>query len=151
MIQKTSWKSESIALVFGALIVFNLFEDRAQLDWVGNLDAIFGLTFWPLMNVVYPLAAVVVFLLYGKSKGSLHFQWTSIMLFAAFLAATVILRLDDVFKILNYIGIDYLIDLPAIYWTVARCLYLFTAIGTFFTFGSACKRGRQKAMKGNEL
>ena len=62
-----NWKSESLALVFGMLIILIIFGDAAQVSWVGNLDTIFGLTYWHLMDVIYHLASIMVFLLYGKS------------------------------------------------------------------------------------
>ena len=37
-----NWKSESLALVFGMLVIFMIFGDAAVVDWVGNLDYAFG-------------------------------------------------------------------------------------------------------------
>ena len=129
-----NWKSESLALVFGVLIIFMIFGDAAHFDWVGNLDTIFGLRYWHLMDVLYPLTSIVVFLLYGKSKGSLHVRSTSVMLFVAFLAAIVIMQFDDIFVVFNHP-----ITMPAVYWAIARWMYLITAITTFFAFGESCK------------
>jgi hypothetical protein len=137
-----NWKSESLALVFGMLIIFMIFGDAAHFDWVGNLDTIFGLRYWHLMDVLYPLTSIVVFLLYGKSKGSLHFRRTSIRLFVVFLIAIVIMQFDDIFVVFNHP-----IILPDIYWTTDRCLYLFTAITTFFAFGRSC---RNKSPESNQ-
>ena len=129
-----NWKSESLALVFGVLIILIVFGDTAQLSWVGNLDTIFGVAFSSLMDIIYPLASIVIFILYGKAKGSLHLQRSSIMLFVAFLIAILIMQFDDIFEVLNHP-----IILPVIYWTIARWLYLFTALITFFAFGRSCK------------
>ena len=129
-----NWKSESLALVFGVLIILIVFGDAAQLSWVGNLDTIFGVTYSSLMDIIYPLASIVIFILYGKAKGSLHLQPRSIMLFIAFLIAILIMQFDDIFEVLNHP-----IILPVIYWTIARWLYLFTALTTFFAFGRSCK------------
>jgi len=129
-----NWKSESLALVFGVLIILIVFGDAAQLSWVGNLDTIFGVTYSSLMDIIYPLASIVIFILYGKAKGSLHLQSRSIMLFIAFLIAILIMQFDDIFEVLNHP-----IILPVIYWTIARWLYLFTALTTFFAFGRSCK------------
>jgi hypothetical protein len=129
-----NWKSESLALVFGVLIILIVFGDAAQLSWVGNLDTIFGVTYSSLMDIIYPLASIVIFILYGKAKGSLHLQPRSIMLFIAFLIAILIMQFDDIFEVLNHP-----IILPVIYWTIARWLYLFTALTTFFSFGRSCK------------
>jgi hypothetical protein len=134
-----NWKSESFALVFGMLIILIIFGDAAQVSWVGNLDTIFGLTYWHLMDVIYPLASIVVFLLYGSSKGRLRLRGTSILLLIAFLIAIFIMQLDDVFVVLNHP-----IELPAVYWTTARWVYLFTAITTFFAFGQSCKNRTSK-------
>ena len=128
------WKSESLALVFGMLIILIIFGDAAWVSGVGNLDTIFGQTYFPLMDILYPLASIVVFLLYGKSKGSLHVRSTSVMLFVAFLAAIVIMQFDDIFVVFNRP-----ITLPAVYWAIARWMYLITAITTFFAFGESCK------------
>ena len=129
-----NWKSEGLALVFGMLIILIIFGDSAGFNHVGGLDTIFGLTYWHLIDVIYLLASVVVFLLYGKSKGSLHLRRTSVVLFVTFLAAIVIMQFDDIFVVFNHP-----IILPAIYWTIARWLYFFTAITTFFAFGQSCK------------
>jgi hypothetical protein len=137
-----NWKSESLALVFGMLIILIIFGDAAQVSWVGNLDTIFGLTYWHLMDVIYPLASIVVFLLYGRSKGRLCLRGTSILLIIAFLLAIFIMQLDDIFVVLNHP-----IILPDAYWTIARWLYLFTAITTFFAFGQSCKNRTSKTTK----
>jgi len=129
-----NWKSESLALVFGMLIIFMIFGDAALLDWVGNLDYAFGHIFWPATDLIFPLSSILVFLLYGWSKGGLHLQRTSILLFLAFLTAIIIMQFDDIFVVFNHP-----ITLPTIYWTTARILYLFTALTTFFAFGRSCK------------
>lgn len=128
------WKSEILALVFGVLIILIIFGDAAQLSWVGNLDTIFGVTYSSLMDIIYPLASIVIFFLYGKTKGNLDLKLRSIVLFVAFLIAILIMQFDDIFEVLNHP-----IILPVIYWTIARWVYLFTALTTFFAFGRSCK------------
>ena len=66
------FRNEVFALAFGVLLVLVTFGDNhlgsihtAQL---GNLDAIFGLVLWPAIDLIYSLATVAVFLLYGWSK-----------------------------------------------------------------------------------
>ena len=135
MWEKMNWKSESLALVFGMLIVFMVFGDATQVNWVGNLDTIFGLKYWPLMDVVYPLASIIVFLLYGKSKGNLQLRRNSILLFVAFLITITIIQFDDICEVLNHS-----IELSPIYWSTARWVYIFTAVSTFFAFGQSCKK-----------
>ena len=142
------WKSESLALVFGMLIILIIFGDAAWVSGVGNLDTIFGQTYFPLMDILYPLASIVVFLLYGKSKGNHHFRRYSILLFLGFLVALIIMIFDDFVNIPHHIAYDILhnsameeqFTLPAIYWAIARLLYLFTSITTFFAFGQSCKK-----------
>jgi hypothetical protein len=129
-----NWKSESLALIFGMLVIFMIFGDAAQVNWVGNLDYAFGHIFWPATDVIYPLASVVVFLLYGRSKGILRLHRSSILLFIAFLISILIIQLDDLFVVLNHP-----IELSAIYWTAARWFYPIAAITTFFAFGHSCK------------
>ncbi len=134
--------SEILALIFGAFVVFNVFEDRAPIHWVGNLDTIFGVTHYRLVDVIYFLVPVAVFLLYGKSKGNLRLRATSALLFATFLAALLLLRLDDVVAVFNYVGLFSPIDVEAdswtSYWIVAACLYSAVSIFTFFSFGRSC-------------
>jgi len=106
------------------------FGDAAQPIGVGNLDNAFGHFFWPATDLIFPLASVAVFLLYGKSKGVLHLRRANIMLFIAFLGAIIMIQLDDIFKIF-----DFSIILPIIYYPVARWVYAFTAITTFLALG----------------
>jgi len=69
-----NWKSEGLALAFGMLIILLVFGDATQISWVGNLDIIFGLTYWRILKAIYPVASIAVFLLYGKSKGTMQFN-----------------------------------------------------------------------------
>jgi hypothetical protein len=64
------FKSEVLALAFGALLIFVTFGDAHIYWFIGNLDTIFGLTFWRVLDVFYPVASAVVFLLYGWVKGN---------------------------------------------------------------------------------
>ena len=54
-------KKEILALAFGMLIFLITFGDSHLASNVGNLDTIFGLTFWRLLDVVYPALTIVVF------------------------------------------------------------------------------------------
>ena len=102
-----NWRSEIIALAFGALVVFNVFEDRAPIHWVGNLDTIFGTGHYITMDLIYFFAPIVLFLRYGRSKGELRLRRTGILLFAAFLALLTMLRLDDSLAVLNRFSRDW--------------------------------------------
>jgi hypothetical protein len=130
-----NWKREIPALVFGMLIILVIFGDAAAVRGVGNLDTVFGTSYWPLMDVIYPLASIAVFLLYGQSKGGIQIQVVTILAFLALLAGLLIIQFDDIFQLFNHP-----ITLPQVYWTTARWLYLFISIGSFLTFGQACQR-----------
>jgi hypothetical protein len=131
-LKKTNWKSESLALAFGMLMILVIFGDQAQIR-VGNLDTIFGQTLYPLMDVIYPLASMAVFILYGKSKGAVKFRLRSNLLLLTFFAAQILIQLDDIFEVFNHPVI-----LPNLWWFVVRLLYLFIAPVAFFAFGAAC-------------
>jgi hypothetical protein len=57
------------------------FGDSHLAGNVGNLDTIFGLIFWRLLDVVYPVASVVVFLLYGREKHGMKIDLRSALIF----------------------------------------------------------------------
>jgi hypothetical protein len=137
-----NWKRESLALVFGMLIVPIIFGDTLQGNRAGNLDTVFGQTYGHLMDVIYPFASIVVFLLYGKSKGGIQIHIASILLFLAFLAGLSIIQFDDFFVLLNHP-----ITLPWVWWTTARWCYLFISTGSFFAFGWVS--GKLKSRQGN--
>ena len=101
-----SLKSEFLALIFGLLLVFITFGDQplgtVSGTTVGNLDTIFGLQLWPVMDVVYPLLAIVVFLLYGWVKsGEFRFKTSTFLLFASFLAMLFLINIDDVAQVFD--------------------------------------------------
>ncbi len=61
-----SIKSEIFALFFGVLLILVTFGDDhfgATLSGVGigNPDTVFGISFWPVLDVIYPLASIAVF------------------------------------------------------------------------------------------
>jgi hypothetical protein len=132
-IRNSNWKSELLALVFGLLMVLVIFGDQAGVTGVGNLDTIFGSSRWFLMDIVYPLSSLIVFLIYGKSKGRLEINRRSVLTLLAFLVAQIVIQFDD-FVVLFYREVAF----PQIYWTVIRLVYLFAAPGAFLAFGSAC-------------
>ena len=95
-----SFKSEFLALLFGLLLVFITFGDQplgtVSGITVGNLDTIFGLQLWPVMDVVYPALAICVFLLYGWAKrGEFRFKAGTFLLFASFLIMLFLISIDD--------------------------------------------------------
>jgi hypothetical protein len=131
------WKSEILALVFGMLLVLVTFGDAAQLDRVGNLDTIFGDNFWRSMDVIYPLATIIVFLLYGAVRGGIQIRPLSVLIFLAFAAALVMIIIDDIFEVLNHP-----VTLSPTYWAAARWTYPLVAGASFLAFGWVC--GRRK-------
>jgi predicted house-cleaning NTP pyrophosphatase (Maf/HAM1 superfamily) len=62
-------KAEALALSFGALIILVTFGDAYIQPFIGNLDTIFGLSLWKLMDILYPALSILVFLFYGRLKG----------------------------------------------------------------------------------
>ena len=89
-------KSEIIALTFGILLILLTFGDAHLVGSVGNLDTIFGLAFWKPLDVVYSLASIVVFLLYGKVKGGLRFNVVTMLVLLSYLFALALISLDDI-------------------------------------------------------
>jgi hypothetical protein len=112
------------------LVVLITFGDSHLVPYVGNLDTIFGVTFWRLLDVMYPLLSVVVFLLYGKEKHGLKINLRSAVIFAAFVAALLLICLDDVALVLH-LGLEP----PMAYWVAMEWLYPVIAVFTFFLFG----------------
>jgi hypothetical protein len=141
MSQKVSWQSEFFALVFGILMVLVLFGDKTQIAEVGNLDCIFGQALGHLMDVIYPIASMAIFILYGKSKGVIKFRDKSILWLLTFFAGQVIIQFDDIYSVV----FNHTITLPNIWWTMARILYFVIAVVTFFAFGAACEKNGSKA------
>jgi len=79
-------KSEILSLFFGVLLVLITFGDDYLMPFIGNLHTILGLSFWRALDTIFPLAAILVFLLYGWVKGKgLKFNKTTIDLLISFL------------------------------------------------------------------
>jgi hypothetical protein len=136
--KEMNWKSETLAFIFGMLVILVTFGDALpNLHNVGNLDTMFGQTWWPLMDVIYPLASIAVFLLHGWVNGGFRIYYASIILFLFFLAGLAMIDIDDVFTVLNYP-----VTLPETYWVIARWLYPFFALVSFFAFGWICRKSR---------
>ena len=55
-----------LSLMFGILIILKDFSDSSPLSKsIGNLDQIFGTGMWYPLEVIYPIASIAVFLLFG--------------------------------------------------------------------------------------
>ena len=127
-----SLKSEIVAFAFGVLLILVTFGD-AHLVWtVGNLDNIFGIRYWKLIDVLYPLASIAVFLLYGRVKGGLRINLLTAVLFFSYLVALALVNIDDISVVLN-LGI-----MPTrTYWLAIEWFYPLYSCVAFFMFGKA--------------
>jgi len=127
-----SLKSEILALVFGVLLILLTFGD-AHLDQnVGNLDIIFGHAFWPLSDVAYALASVVVFLFYGRVYGGFRINVLTVGMFLTYLVALALISLDDIAAVLHIS-----LTLTRDYWVVAEWFYPIYSSIAFFIFRRA--------------
>jgi len=128
-------KSEIIALAFGALLILLTFGDAHLVSYVGNLDSIFGSFFWKPLDVMYALASILVFLLYGKIKGGLRFNVVTILVFLSYLFALALISVDDISLVLN-------LHLTMVkgYWIVVEWFYPIYSSIAFFIFGRANAR-----------
>ena len=132
-------KSEAIAFFFGVLLILLTFGDsRFQIaatgSAIGNLDSILGPTLWPVLDVVYPLATIVVFLLYGWSKQEkLRINITTIVLFLSFLAVLTLMIADDIAEGLGFLSFHP----PQLYWNIISSVYPIYSALVFFLFGKA--------------
>jgi hypothetical protein len=124
-------RSEILAVMFGALLILVTFGDGHIYWFVGNLDTIFGLTFWRLLDILYPVASIVVFLLYGRVKGNgLKINAMTAFLFVSFITLLVLINIDDVVQILNLT-----FEPSKTYWTIMEWVYPLYTGSAFFLFG----------------
>jgi len=125
-------KSEVLALAFGMLLILVTFGDAHLARHIGNLDTIFGLGFWRLLDVLYPLLSICVFLLYGREKGGLKINPLTVGLFISYLVALALVSVDDIALVLNLP-----ITPPRTYWIAMEWFYPIYSIIAFFIFGRA--------------
>ncbi len=133
-------RSEILAFSFGVLLILVTFGDdnlgRISGVAVGNLDTIFGQALWPVMDVVYPLATIAVFLLFGWAKSQrLRINWKTMLLFSLFLLALALIIIDDLAIGLNRVGFFFFLSLPRLYWVAISWVYPVSSAITFFLFG----------------
>ena len=138
-----SFKSEFLALIFGLLLVFITFGDQplgtASGITVGNLDTIFGLRLWPVMDVIYPLFAIAVFLLYGWVKsGEFRVRTSTFLLFASFLALLFLISMDDVAQVF-----DLTIHLSRTILMVVSWAFMIFGGLTFLAYGKFNEKKRK--------
>ncbi len=136
---KMALRSEVFALIFGALLILVTFGDNhLKVEGgsivVGNLDTVFGLTLWQAMDVIYFLALIAVFLLYGWTKSSSWFRLksVSILLFVSFLVVLSLISVDDFAQVL-----DLSLELPDVYWIVVSWVFPVYSSIVLFIFGRA--------------
>jgi hypothetical protein len=133
-----SFRSEVLVFFFGMLVILVTFGDDhigATLGGfgIGNLDTIFGQTFWPVLDVIYPLATVLVFLLYGWTKqGRLRITASTVLLFVSFLAVIALVNFDDL-----AIALRLAVYPPQIYWSIILWIYPVYSGIALFLFGKA--------------
>lgn len=132
VIENMGLKSEIIGLTFGVLLILLTFGDSHLVGNVGNLDTIFGIAFWKPLDALYPLASIVVFLLYGKIKGGLRFNAMTMLVFISYLFALALISLDDIALVLKL-----QITLPKDYWIGVEWFYPIYSSIAFFIFGRA--------------
>jgi len=121
-----------MALAFGLLIILLTFGDSHLVAYIGNLDTILGLAFWKPLDVLYPLASILVFLLYGKAKGGLRFNALTVLVFLSYLFALALISLDDIVLVLKL-----QVTLSKDYWIAVEWFYPIYSIIAFFLFGKA--------------
>ena len=96
------------------------------------MDTIFGLGFWRLLDVLYPLLAIGVFLLYGREKGGIKINPLTIGVFVSYLVALVLISVDDIALVLNLS-----LTPPRTYWIAMEWFYPIYSFIAFFIFGWA--------------
>ena len=126
-----SYRSEILAFAFGALLIFLTFGDDYLSKNIGNLDTIFGLGLWPVLDVVWPIATIAIFLLYGREKGNgLKINSTTVLLFLSFLTVLMLITVDDITLVLR---ISF--NEPNTYGIVMMWVYPVYSGVAFFLFG----------------
>jgi hypothetical protein len=129
------FRSDFWAFAFGVLLILVTFGDdhlgRIAGVSIGNLDTVFGYALWPVMDVIYPLATIAVFLLYGRSKGNrLKISVATVLLFVSFLAALALVNIDDLAIALNWAFYP-----SRTYWAAISWIYPVYGALSFFLFG----------------
>jgi hypothetical protein len=89
------------------------------------------------MDVIYPVASILLFLAYGqaKSSGDTKFNLKTALPLAVYLVALVLLSVDDISAVLN-LGVKF----PEAYWIAAMWLYPIVSFLAFFSYGQATEK-----------
>jgi hypothetical protein len=92
------------------------------------------------MDVIYPIASVLIFIAYGQAKGNgtLKLNVETALPLSAYLLAIFLLSIDDVSLVLN-LGLGF----PDTYWILMMWLYPVISFFAFFSFGLANERASE--------
>jgi hypothetical protein len=98
------------------------------------------------MDVIYPLASILIFLAYGEAKGNgdLRFNVGTVLPLTAYALALFLNCIDDVSLVLN-LGLT----LPETYWIAVLWLYPVISFFAFFSFGQANEKAAIKKIRRN--
>ncbi len=134
------YRAEFLAFLFGVLLILVTFGDDHISVFTGiptgNLDTIFGHRLWPVMDVVYPLATLVVFVLYGWVTGrGLKINTATVLVFLSFVLVLGLFNIDDLVIVLGKVGIQVPINPSQGYWAAMSLIYPLYGTLTFFGFG----------------
>jgi hypothetical protein len=66
-LQNLNFKTLILSLVLGMLLILVDFSDSWISGSIGNLDQIFGANLWHPLEIIYSLASITVFLLFGRA------------------------------------------------------------------------------------
>jgi hypothetical protein len=134
-----SLKSEFLAAVFGMLLILLDFGDTHTSHRIGGLDTIFGAPYWPLLDVIYPLASIAVLLLYGKAKGGLKINAVTMAAFVTYLVVLALVSIDDITLVLGFSSLSTYFsgDSSRPYWLVMLWAYPIFSSFAFLLFGKA--------------
>jgi hypothetical protein len=141
------FKKELLALAFGVLLILVTFGDnhlgRIVGMPVGNLDSVLGQRYWPVLDVVYPVATIAVFLLHGSLIGKkLKMKSASTVVFVSFIVMLGFMNADDIIIGLNHLGLNLMVYPPQEYWNIISLLYPIYATVAFFLFEQTLKSSR---------
>jgi len=142
---RPSLKSEILATIFGVLIILIDFGDSHVDPAIGNLDQIFGHSLWPVVDIIFPLATITVFLCYAKEKGNgqIKLSAKTILPFVAYLLVLFLISVDDVAQVLRLS-----LSLSETYWIVMMVLF---PIISFISFFSLNLENREESKQNRQL
>ncbi len=86
------------------------------------------------MDVIYPVASILLFLAYGQAKGdgTLKINSKTILPLAGYVLVLLLISVDDFSDVLN-LGLKF----PEAYWIAMMWLYPLISFVTFFSYGQA--------------